>query len=505
MFILMTILACNDVQLTKIEEGMIWTVPDVVDFGSLESGLESRNEEVWLVNGSTEQISLNGLVIDDTKFSAASTIDKLEPDEWGLIQVSYTPLSFEENEGTLDIYLEGSNTPSFGVSLLGKGDAPLINVEPLDIHFGEDSLGCTSEVEAIIENGGNLNLIIQEPLVMTSDASQLFIDFGSLSFPVTLIPGQRITSFVKFNPSNVGQNIMQIQIDSNDPANGTVIVNGEGKGVEPVRVNDIWTSHSITKIDIVWVIDNSGSMARAQTLLSTNMLSFMNIFLSFPSDFRMMFITTDEHLPVNGVIIDNNTPNASALASNTIDSIGTAGSAMEAGLESLWLLVNNNPEYLREDAILIPIFVSDEDDFSPFPWSFYSSEFYNFKGPAFAPYGIIGDNPYGCTNNSTGVFALPGWSYSFLINEWNKKWWSICNEDWGSGMVDVANEIVLNSSYRLSSDNVDSSTILVWVNGQEVFECWTYNETINSVVFDLGCVPGEGDTVEISYYSKECY
>ena len=505
MLILAAFLGCNDVQLTKIEEGIIWTVPDVVDFGSLEAGLESRNEEVWLVNGSKEQISLNGLVIDDTRFSAASTIDILDPDEWGLIQVSYTPVSFEENEGTLDIYLEGSNAPSFGVSLLGKGDAPLMDVEPLDIHFGEDSLGCVSEVELQIQNDGNMDLVIEQPLTMMSDGTQLYADFGSLSFPVTLIPGQRITSLVKFQPTYNNRQIMSIQFDSNDPANSTVIVDADGEGVNPIAINDIWTSHSITKIDIVWVIDNSGSMARAQTLLSTNMLSFMNIFLSFPSDFRMIFITTDEYLPVNGVIIDNNTPDPSALASNTIDSIGTTGSAMEAGLESLWLLVNNNPEYLREDAILIPIFVSDEDDFSPFPWAFYSSEFQNFKGPAFAPYGIIGDIPYGCANNSSGVFSLPGWSYSFLFDAWSKKWWSICNEDWGSGMVDVANEIVLNSSYRLSSDNVDSSTILVWVNGQEVHECWVYNETINSVVFDLECVPGEGDTVEISYYSKECY
>lgn len=505
MFILMTILACNDVQLTKIEEGMIWTVPDVVHFGSLEAGLESRNEEIWLVNGSKEEISLNGLVIDNVRFSAISNIDKLEPDEWGLIQVSYTPLTFEENEGTLDIYLEGSNAPSFGVSLFGNGDAPLMNIEPSNIDFGEDSIGCISEIELQIQNNGNLNLIVEQPLWMTSDNSQLFIDFGSLIFPKTLIPGQKITSFVKFEPTSNESQIMSIQFDSNDPANNTVVVDVDGKGINPIMHNDIWTSNSITKIDIVWIIDNSGSMARAQTLLSTNMLSFMNIFLSFPSDFHMLFITTDEYLPVNGVIIDNSTIDPSRVASDTINSIGTNGSAIEAGIETLWLFLNTMPEYIREDANLIPIFVSDEDDFSPFPWSFYSSQFYSIKGPAFAPYGIIGDNPYGCTNNSTGVFALPGWSYSFLINEWNKKWWSICNEDWGSGMVDVANEIILNSSYRLSSDNVDTSTIQVWVNSQEVFDCWVYNETINSVVFDLECVPEEGDTVEISYYSKECY
>ena len=68
---------------------------------------------------------------------------------------------------------------------------------------------------------------------------------------------------------------------------------------------------------------------------------------------------------VNDQVIDINTPNASQVFSELVN-VGVCGSGSEMGLEAAINVLDNtaNP-FLREDAYLSVIFVSDEQDFSP--------------------------------------------------------------------------------------------------------------------------------------------
>src|SRR5690606_5745771 len=50
------------------------------------------------------------------------------------------------------------------------------------------------------------------------------------------------------------------------------------------------------KLDILWVIDNSGSMAPYQQNLSDNFTAFINNFITLGYDFRMAVITSDAWL-----------------------------------------------------------------------------------------------------------------------------------------------------------------------------------------------------------------
>ena len=108
------------------------------------------------------------------------------------IEITYDPLTFEHNEGFLDIYIEGDEQPSEGVWLNGYGDAPVLTVTPPTIDFGAPLLGCDTTTEIQIQNDGNVDLIVDDITLMANIPADITVDFGSLpEFPWTLAPSSR--------------------------------------------------------------------------------------------------------------------------------------------------------------------------------------------------------------------------------------------------------------------------------------------------------------------------
>src|SRR5258706_8323439 len=59
-----------------------------------------------------------------------------------------------------------------------------------------------------------------------------------------------------------------------------------------VRV-DTYNQQAASRIDVLWVIDNSGSMAPRQENLAKNAQSFMDVFAKSGVDYRIAITTTD--------------------------------------------------------------------------------------------------------------------------------------------------------------------------------------------------------------------
>ncbi|OFZ18142.1 MAG: hypothetical protein A2Z20_06095 [Bdellovibrionales bacterium RBG_16_40_8] len=152
------------------------------------------------------------------------------------------------------------------------------------------------------------------------------------------------------------------------------------------------------KVDILWVIDNSGSMESSQQNVIDNLNAFIQDFSAKNLDFKMAVTTTDAYRveftgnhncskfrdgllnsncttvsghSYSGIrVIDNNTANLSsvfltnALLTDTAESI--YGSADERAFMSLTSALNEplNSGFLRSDSFLSVIILSDEDDFS---------------------------------------------------------------------------------------------------------------------------------------------
>lgn len=139
------------------------------------------------------------------------------------------------------------------------------------------------------------------------------------------------------------------------------------------------------KIDILWVVDNSLSMANSQTNLINNFSFFIDDFLNRGLDFQMAVIPTDTYLATfsaqpdrarfsdgtdatgrsGHLIVNKNTPNVrNAFLLNIRQ--GTAGSGDERAFQSFTESLSSplNAGFVRPGAFLAVVILSDEDDFS---------------------------------------------------------------------------------------------------------------------------------------------
>lgn len=135
-----------------------------------------------------------------------------------------------------------------------------------------------------------------------------------------------------------------------------------------------------TKIDVLFVVDNSGSMRSSQENLAKNFPKFLDRFLAKKYDFHLAVTTTDAYQSLThsmhqkalmrrsqsgNWLLTRETPNILQEFAQ-IAQPGTNGSGDERAFLSFKVALEKeeNQQFLRTDAHLAIIIVSDEDDFS---------------------------------------------------------------------------------------------------------------------------------------------
>lgn len=504
MLFLLSLLSCQDITLKQVEAPQIVVAPDIIDFGHLRSGHESDSKQVTILNPTTTDLVINRLELFGRNYSVNEEGFIVGAGSYHQIEVSYTPATFEHNEGYIDIYLEGQESPIQSVWLDGNGDAPVINLNPLTVDFGSPLVGCEPTQQIFIENAGNIDLVVNDISFMTNTPQDIHLNYGSLgAFPWTIPSNAKMAVFLDYRPMDESNDSLTFEIDSNDPLVHTYGGSAEGSALMSNEVTETWLQENNVVVDIIWIIDNSGSMATFQSLLGVNMSNFMNMFLSFSPDYQIAFITTDNPMFVGSVISPLSGDPARDSAA-IINSIGVGGSANEKGLDQLHtcFTIGECPLFVRPDSKVVAIFMSDEFDNSIITPNALRNYMDRNLVNEFIPFAIVGDVPGGC--NDSGLFATAGWGYWNLIDDYGSTWWSICNADWGSQMEDVAQALALKSTFELGEPDPVVNSIRVFINGQEVVEGWSYVEEYNHVAFDIDSVPEMGDTIEISYSSWGC-
>lgn len=303
------------------------------------------------------------------------------------------------------------------------------------------------------------------------------------------------------------------------------------------------------KIDILWVIDNSGSMETSQNSLVSNFQSFISRFNQYNYDFQMAVTTTEawekqfnanstkSHIK-DGAVLQTNpriethsgvfvmsptTPDLNSVFATNIKQ-GTLGNGDERAFESIkqTLMDSANASFRREDAFLAVIIVSDEEDFSgsttqfenaatTYPVQDYVTFLDTFTnasvyGKNYSVNVISVDNEACKTQLSTDGFArkistrLPE-----LADLTGGVKSSLCS-NFGSTLELISNSIIqLSAVFKLSREpQVD--TIRVVVDGvvvpQDPTNGWTYNATDLTITFNGSSVPGANSNIQIDFYPK---
>lgn len=310
-----------------------------------------------------------------------------------------------------------------------------------------------------------------------------------------------------------------------------------------------------TKIDVLWIVDNSGSMLSSQQNLATNFPAFINKFTEKSFDFQVAVNASDAYLaqsplwnnyynqnpkPVyyegqsqsmkgkfrDGVgsthsgffVLTPTTPN---LHQNFVINamLGVNGRGDERMFQSLeqTLLSPHNAGFVREDGFLAVILLTDEDDFSNpsttsynsyvsqlTPVSYYVSLLDTITGTSGATrqYNVntISVPNQACLNSIYNGAQKIGVRVQQLADATGGTKGSICG-NFADELAVIADQIVqLSTKFSLGNKKPIPSTIVVRVNGVTVPAAgWFYEQATNSIVFNPGYTPQQGSQIQVTF------
>lgn len=292
------------------------------------------------------------------------------------------------------------------------------------------------------------------------------------------------------------------------------------------------------KIDVLWIIDNSGSMASSQQNLANNFNSFIQNFASKGFDFQMAITTTDAYrgpgggcktpddsktidcvLYRNATVSGVNTPRILLPTNAQLTShftaaikVGINGSGNERGMQSMLSALPYTPNtqlgFPRADATLAVIVVSDEEDFSVVNGNYPGAQYYvnwlnqltgsSSTNKKFSVHNI-GVNDTACAN-SLGRIVMT--KYRAVSNLTEGVSASIC-DNFASSLDLISKKISQLSTIFYMANLPKVETIVVRINGALVPKSttngWTYLADKNAIQFSGSHIPSKGATIIVDF------
>jgi hypothetical protein len=482
----------------------------LIDFGNLNALGDVGIEVITVKNVGDADLRIADLSLSTgsgvyTLTPLGSTV--LVPAQQSNFSVSYDPVTYETNTDSVTITSNDPDEPTVTIPIEGNGSAPVIEIDPYYHDFGLTLIGCDGEKEVVISNIGNVDLVITSLDFYVTYPAELEITLHEeINGPLPWIipPTSSKNVMVGHEPYDELTDSGFIEVRSNDPITPMARADQIADGDFALNLIDEFEQDEVTSADILFVIDNSGSMGVWQTALTDNFSAFIGVFAVTGVDYQIAVITTDD-ATFQGPILSDTTPDLEAeFTSQAI--AGTYGSSMEKGLHYAELATMSGGDaapgstFLREDAKFIIIFVSDEKDWSSKIDLEYATHFKSLKATdsMAVTHAVVGDSPTGCSSSTTSwARADYGEGYIEVSDLMGGEFVSLCAEDWGAELEGLAHDSILNRSFELT-DIPYEETIVVEVDGSEVSD-WTYNDIENSVDFMGTYVPESGTEIEISY------
>ncbi len=216
----------------------------------------------------------------------------------------------------------------------------------------------------------------------------------------------------------------------------------------------------------------------------------------------------------NPRILTPNTPNVQSLFQTKVN-VGTDGSGTEKGfggsLDALTppMIANENAGFLRYDANLAIVVVTDAQDQSTQPFSYYYNRFLNIKGfnrASMFTFNFIGalamTPPGNCTYDDVTVNPA---TYEQMVSQTNGVQGEICTSNWAATLQQLGKTAFgFRTTFYLTAtpDLTGGKTLDVKVNGTASPSTdWAYDASANAVVFDPTKTPGPGETLTVSYFT----
>ncbi len=459
---------------------------------------------------------------------------------------------------------KGMGTPAtYNANLVAASGIAKISILPGEVKFGVTTIGCFSKTYKVcIYNSGNAPLAVTD--VVLKGCSPEFKVKNIPKLPISVQNGAPKCIETVYAPQDEGDDTCILQIEATDASSPTVAVKLTGSGTYETHQVDEFTQVTGQEVDILFIIDDSGSMCEEQTRLNQSFSDFIAQANVWKNDFHIGGISvnvTDE-----GVIGRLNrgdtkvTPrfmtksNGGSFSKMTMYGCDGGSDSQEAGMQAAQTALSAplatdtgvacstdteckndanicpdpgacgytciegtcggfNSRFLRENAQLEMVALSDEEDQSSGGLPFYVDFFKNIKGwynvdmmHFNAIVGIEGVPSKPSSNDgdcvaSDGGTAASGDRYLQVAEETGGLSGSICESSY-SGIMNKIGDVTFHPKVQFFLSRLaDPATVSVQVNGSACTTGWRYDAPSNSVIFDLqgSCMPGPGDKIRIEY------
>jgi len=394
-------------------------------------------------------------------------------------------------------------------------------LDPPSFDFGELELGCCGRhLEVLIRNVGRAparvfdlqfeDLSASGELVL---ASPLPDDDDPDTVDLLLDPGDEAAVTVWYWPVDVEPDVSVLRVTTDSPGesdDGVSAVQFGRAGYGPTQT-DAFLQTGNRVVDVLFVIDNSVSMGDQQWGLERNLPAFFEIADELVLDYQLAVTTTDlgECGQFEGEIpiVDRDTPDAAAVfASNAL--VGTDGAGVEQGFHCAFRALEDaegnlgaNAGFLRPEAGLRVVFISDEEEQSEPIWGWGAPEYVEYfqshkPNPDHVVVSSLSGGLYGCCGAGS---ASPGIRYVQAALLTGGLAMDVCDVDWAAALAAIAFDADhLADTFELSRVPVPD-TVEVRVEGVPIFVGWQYEPALNAVVFEQEYVPENSAEVEIEY------
>jgi hypothetical protein len=417
------------------------------------------------------------------------------------------------------------------VPLAGQGDLSCFFLSPATADFGATVMGCSIPAQ-------NVYAVNHCDHTVTVNSISTVGPFSTSTMAPFTVASQTATPIaVNYSAPSIGDDVGTLYVGTSEnpkPLQAGLTGGAQNAGT----VFDQW-DQSTPKVDLLIVIDNSGSMAEEQRALAANLDHLWNRIALANADFHIAVTTTgmdpytagwaqcpgganggeggrffpvDNSHPrlltpttpdVKNALFKNTAvglchwkeqftePVVAALTDPLISSAKAPGTPWPA---------DGNLGFLRNDARLALLAVSDADDdvdiSNPPPVSYLIGQLRQIKHGALDLVSFAGIVPMTVCSTAEAM----GTRYAQIASALGGQVFDICNLSNMGAMLDAAvgNLMLPLTSFPLSQKPRDPTQIVVTVNGVVVTD-WSYDPVGNRIVFPASDVPPPGSRITAKY------
>ena len=529
-----------------------------IDFGAVPPGFTAERELV-LANEGDGPCTIADLRLDgcDPAFGLAVPFAPgvVEPGEELAIPVSFHAAGGQVPPCALVLEVPEGDPAGRTVWLSGTVDPDCLSVGPLSLDLGEVEPGCaTGQADVTIDNRCGIPVRLDR---LELEGDEDFLLLSAPPVPMDVAAGTQLPITIGFRPPAVGAHAGELHVGL--AGFGPLAIPVVGVATERAWTTDTFQTPARPKVDLLFVIDNGTGMADDLESVRSNLSPVLSFAAAQDIDFHFGVTTTglvpggdcpggvgggeDGRLfPVVGstdrvVTLDTPAMEAAWLANVQVGACrGGPNQVFEAAVRALTPPVENaaddprhpeasdgNAGFLRPEAHLSVIAITDRDDESAQSANFYYNALQSLKGfrntHLFNFHAVAGDPETGC-QGADGRTASPADRLASLVNKTDGGVFeSFCRSDWEVAFREMSSAVHnWPQRFYLSSPPLDlngngvisdvdgelevrMNGTLVPSRGPQGQAVWYYSVDEMALAFAPLATPGPETTIEVRYHA----